>query len=572
MNHKTEQSTFNRNPIIWAKDAWFLARPYWKGPDRYRATALITIVIILNLLTVGLSVAINKWYNKFYDAIQNYDKASFYKLILVFCALAFTSIAFSVLAYYFRKILEIRWRRWLTSHYLDKWFSSKAYYKTKFLSIVSDNPDQRISEDINSFIVLLLTLSLGLMNSIVTLCSFVAILWTIVGPLKFTFDGHYIVIHGYIVWACLLYAIAGTYITFKIGKPLIKLDYQQQAYEADFRFGLMRVREHSENIAFYNGEPQEKAGLTTRFTNVVNNFVSIIYRQLKIDIFGVGYAQIAILVPFLVAAPRYFAKMIKLGDVMQISSAFGHVQGALSYFIEAYSSLSGWRAVMDRLYGFQMSIENAEKLDGLPIKTDNNYLRLDQVAINLPNGNCLAKNIKFNLDSGDSILIKGKSGSGKTTLLRTIAGLWHYANGDIYQKDNLSSIFVTQKPYLPIGTLRNAICYPLTENLPNDDKLKQLLAKCSLSNLDGWLDNSADWGSILSIGEQQRVAFCRILINKPDIIYLDEATSALDEETEELMYRLVKTELPNSVIVSVGHRSTIARWHSQILDFNKLVA
>ncbi|MCC2625035.1 MAG: transporter ATP-binding protein [Burkholderiales bacterium] len=572
MNHKHQQSTFNRNPIIWAKDAWFLAKPYWKSPDRPKAMGLLSIVITLNLLMVAMSVAINKWYSKFYDALQNLDKQAFYKLLLIFCILAFTNILISVLAYYFRKILEIRWRRWLTAYYLDKWFNSKAYYKTRFLSVISDNPDQRISDDINSFIVLVLTLTLGLMNSVVTLGSFVVILWTIVGPLKFTLWGHHIVIHGYIVWATLLYAIAGTYITFKIGKPLIKLDYQQQKYEADFRFGLVRVREHSENIAFYNGEPQEKAELSSRFTNVVNNFVSIIYRQLKIDIFGVGYAQIAILVPFLVAAPRYFAKIIKLGDVMQISNAFGHVQGALSYFIEAYSSLSGWRAVMDRLYGFLMSIEDADKLDGLQIKTDNNYLHLNQVAINLPNGNCLAKNIGFKLNSGDSILIKGKSGSGKTTLLRTIAGLWNFAQGDIYQKDNLSSIFITQKPYLPISTLRSAICYPLIDNLPDDAKIKEILAKCSLSNLDSWLDNSADWGNILSIGEQQRVAFCRILINKPDIIYLDEATSALDEETEELMYNLIKSELPNSVIVSVGHRSTIAKWHTQVLNFNELAA
>ncbi|MCC2644325.1 MAG: transporter ATP-binding protein [Burkholderiales bacterium] len=566
------QSTSNRSPLIWIKDAWFLARPYWTGPDKYKATALITVVIIFNLLMVATSVVFNKWNNAFYNTLQNFDKVKFYQLIIKFCFIAIFSITCAVLAYYFRKILEIRWRRWLTAYYLDKWFQSKAYYKTKFLSQVSDNPDQRISDDINSFIVLVMELSLGLINAIVTLCSFSVILWTLSGSLKFMLSYYHIVIPGYMLWVAILYALIGTYITFKIGRPLIKLDYQQQAYEADFRFGLMRIREHSENIAFYNGETQEKIILTNRFTNVVNNFVSIIYRQLKIDIFGIGYGRVANIFPILVAAPRYFAKVIQLGDLMQIANAFGHVQGALSYFINAYSSLSGWRATMDRLYGFLLTIENAEKLDGLNIQTNNSYLRLDKVGIKLPNGNPLAKNISFDLNSGDCLLIKGRSGSGKTTLLRTIASLWPFANGNIYQKNNLHSIFITQKPYLPIDTLKNAICYPQTQSLPNDAKINGLLVKCSLGNLNNRLNDLASWSDILSIGEQQKIAFCRILINKPDIIYLDEATSALDEETEELMYSLIKSELPQSVIVSVGHRSTIAKWHNHTLDFNKLIA
>jgi putative ATP-binding cassette transporter len=384
--------------------------------------------------------------------------------------------------------------------------------------------------------------------------------------------GYHIVIPGYMLWVAILYAIIGTYLTFKIGKPLIKLQYQQQAYEADFRFGLMHVREYSENIAFYNGEAQEKRGLINRFSHVVNNFVSTIYRQLKIDIFSIGYNQLASIFPLLVAAPRYFAKAIQLGDLMQISSAFGRVQDALSYFIGAYTSLSGWRAVMDRLYGFQMAIEHAGKLEGLAIQQNDSYLTLKQVGINLPNGKTLVHGINFHLESGDSLLIKGRSGSGKTTLLRTIAGLWHFATGDIYQKPDLSSIFITQKPYLPIGRLRNAICYPMTENFPDIEQLRELLADCSIGYFAKKLDDYADWGNTLSVGEQQRIAFCRILINKPDIIYLDEATSALDEETEELMYSLIKSKLPNSIIVSVGHRSTVAKWHNQTLDFNQLVA
>lgn len=568
MAKNIQQNTFNRNPIVWLKDAWFLARPYWKSTDKYKATALISIVIILNLLTIGASVALNKWNNKFYDALQNYDIASFYKLLAIFGIIAFSSITFAILAYYFRMILEIRWRRWLTLYYLDKWFSHKAYYKTRFLTEISDNPDQRISDDVNSFIVLFMDLSLGLLNSIVTLCSFVVILWTLVEPLKFAIGTHHIVIYGWVVWAAILYSIAGTYLTFKIGKPLIKLDYQQQVYTADFRFGLMRVREYNENIAFYNSEPGERATLVKHFEHIIGNFIAIIYRQLKIQTLDIGYRQLAVIFPILIAAPRYFAKAIKLGTLMQITNAFDHVRVSLSYFISAYISLSGWRATMDRLYGFQLAIEEAKSLHGTPIKDGATWLSLNQVEISLPNGTQLAKNISFSLNSGDSLLIQGRSGSGKTTLLRTISGLWYFARGDIYQKPGLRSMFITQKPYLPIGTLQDAICYPLLHNLPNSTQLSAVLAKCALGHLTTQLNEQANWGEILSIGEQQRVAFCRILINKPDIVYLDEATSALDEATEALMYSLLKSELPKSVIVSIGHRSTIAQWHNQILDFN----
>lgn len=562
-----------RNPIVWIKDAWHLARPYWKSNEKYKSMALISLVIIFNLLVVYMTVIFNKWSNSFYDAIQAYDKAGVFKLIYKFCWLAALYIAFQIVAYYFRKILEIRWRRWMTKYYLDNWFKAKAYYKTRFSTEECDNPDQRISADIDSFIALFMDLTLGLMNSTVSLFSFAFILWHISGAITFNAFGHHINIQGYMLYAAILYALLGTYLTFKVGRPLIKLSFQQQAYEADFRFGLMRIREHSENIALYNGEEQEKGNLLIRFNNVVNNFVSTIYRQMKIDILGVAYGQIAIIFPLLVASPRYFAKIIKLGDLMQISQAFGHVQGALSYFISSYTTLSGFRAIMDRLHGFELSINEADsfkELETKPLTNSSAYLTLENITLNLPDGKALTKNINFNLNSGDSILIKGKSGSGKTTLLRTIAGLWHYASGSIYQKPGLSTLFVGQKPYLPISNLNIAICYPKSPDPLDDELIKQLLIKCNLTHLISQLDIENDWGSLLSVGEQQRIIFCKILINKPDIIYLDEVTSALDEDTEAVMYELLKTSLPNSVIISVGHRSTIAKWHNHTLDFNQL--
>ena len=328
----------------------------------------------------------------------------------------------------------------------------------------------------------------------------------------------------------------------------------------------MRIREHAENIAFYNGEQLEESGLLHRFKNVVDNFVGIIYRQIKIDVFSVGYAQLAVIFPLIVASPRYFAKIIQLGDLMQIASAFGRVQDALSYFINSYSSLAGFRATMDRLYGFQMVINHADDLTGLPVQNGGDYLTLRNLNVNLPNGDSLLENISLCVNSGDRLLIRGKSGSGKTTLLRTIARLWHFASGDIYQKPNLTSLFIAQKPYLPIGSLKDAICYPKDANEVADLDVLQLLEECNLAHLKDSLHLSADWSSKLSVGEQQRVAFCRVLANNPDIIYLDEATSALDEETEELMYKTLVEKLPKSAIISVGHRSTIKKWHNQELN------
>ncbi|MFN8770780.1 MAG: ABC transporter ATP-binding protein/permease [Neisseriaceae bacterium] len=566
-----QQTTINQKPLTWIKDCITLAKPFWISSEKYKAISLITIIIILNLAQVWITVILNKWYNSFYTALQNYDKASFSILIIRFCFIAFIAITCGVLASLFLKFLEIKWRKWLINYYLNNWFNDKAFYKTRFLDQISDNPDQRISEDINSFIILTLSLTLGLLNSLVTLFSFIFILWNLSGNLNFSIGTEHFTIYGYLVWAALIYAIIGTYITFKIGKPLVKLDFQQQAYEAGFRYSLVRIREYNENIAFFSGENKEHHNIMYYFKLVVNNFVDIIYREMKIGIFGIGYAQIAIIFPFLVAAPKYFSKIIKLGDVMQISNAFGNVLNSLSFFVNSYSSLCGWRATMDRLIGFQRDIEEASKLTGLETKSGNNILELKNIDLHLPDGTFLAKNISFTLNSGDKLLIQGKSGCGKTSILRAIAKLWHLADGNIYQKPGVQSLFISQMPYLPIDSLAFAISYPKAQHLPDEVQLKDILIKCHLSHLIDHLYGINDWSKILSPGEQQRVAFCRILINKPDIVYLDESTSALDEETEDELYKLLTTELPNIVIVSIAHRSNLAKWHNQNLNFNTLV-
>ncbi len=373
------------------------------------------------------------------------------------------------------------------------------------------------------------------------------------------------------VWVALLYAVGGTYITFKIGRPLIKLNYQQEVVEANFRFGLMRVREYGENIAFYNGEQQEKTNLSNKFNEVVNNFIAIVFRQMKLDIFNISYSQIAIIFPMLVSAPRYFAKLIKLGDLMQISSAFGHVQGAFSFFMGAYGSLAGWRAVMDRLLGFNQALLTAVGYTGLP-KEDSpqSYLEVRDLKISLPEqDNPFLSGIYLNLAGGDRLLVKGASGCGKTTFLRSLAGLWPFVSGQILQDKHRTELFVAQRPYMPQASLRVAICYPLQENLPSDSEISAILDSCALGYLSTALDEARDWSKILSLGEQQRIAFARILVNRPDIIYLDEASSALDEAMEQRLYHLLINSLPHSAIISIGHRSTLQQWHNQELNFNQ---
>lgn len=559
-------------PIKWLKDSWYLAKPYWTSKEKWIAISLVIIVIAFSLLNVYISVLFNQWNNVFYDTLQQFNQTGFYKALIKFGYLVFFSILFQIITFAFRKMLEIRWRRWMTKQYLSNWLTDHAYYKTRFIPNAADNPDQRISQDINSFIVTSLSLTLGLISNLVSLFSFVFILWHLSGNLTFHLGGKGWVINGYMVWVALLYAIIGTYLTFKIGRPLIRLSFAQEKVEANFRFGLMRVREYGENIAFYKTEEQEDASLLKKFNNVIDNFVSIVFRQVKIDILTTGYGLIASIFPLIVAAPRYFAKTIKLGDLTQIAGAFGHVQGSLSYFVDAYGSLASWRAVMDRLIGFQSDLSIAQKLP-VVVKKDNSksYLNLQDFELRLPDQTTiLANNLNFNFNAGDRLLIRGNSGCGKTTFLKAIAGLWPFANGKIYQDFSKTELFVAQRVYLPPIGLKEAIVYPLNADSVSNEEISKYLASCSLSYLERRLNDTEDWGKTLSLGEQQRLAFARVLINKPDIVYLDEATSALDETMEAHLYQLLTKELPNSVIISVGHRSTLKEWHNQEYDFSKL--
>jgi putative ATP-binding cassette transporter len=560
----------NRNPIVWIKDCITLAKPFWQSEKRYLGYLLVSLVIILQLATVVMNVLINKWNNSFYDAIQRYDIGAFYHGIITFSIYATIYIACAILAYLLQRKLEIIWRQWLTTYYLDLWLSHKAFYKSRFLNQVNDNPDQRISDDVNSFIILSLELSLGFVTSLVNLFSFISILWGLSGIIHFTLFNHPFNLHGYMVWVAIMYSFIATYIKFKVGKPLVRLDYQEQAYEAHLRYNLVRVKENSESIAFYNGETQEKHNLTKRIQAIVDNFGKIIYRQLKLNIIEIGYQQIAMIFPLVAVAPRYFTKLIKLGDVMQITNAFSQVHGSLSYFMYSYTTLAGLRATMDRLFEFLHAVDQAKALPGLPIKSGIYPLEVNNLSITTPSGQTLTKNICFLLKSGDKLLVKGKTGCGKTTLLRSLAGMWHFASGEIKQAPNLVTLFISQKPYLPIDSLLAVVSYPSISLTANLDKVTYILNKCELGYLLPRLNDVADWSTILSLGEQQKIAFARILLNQPDIVYCDEATSALDEESESNLYQLICQELPNITIVSVAHRSSVATWHNKFLNLSTL--
>jgi putative ATP-binding cassette transporter len=553
------------------RDTWRLIKPYWTSEERFIAWLLLGAVIALTLAMVYMNVLFNYWNNDFYNALQEKDKASFWRLMGRFTMLATIYIAMAVYAFYLNQMLQIRWRRWLTDSYLDQWLSDRAYYRLQLSGNPADNPDQRISEDLKIFVEQSLDLALGFLNAVVTLGSFVGILWGLSGPLEIPYNGGQIVIPGYMVWAALLYAVVGTWLTHKIGKKLIGLNFNQQRFEADFRFGLVRFRENTEGVALYNGEKDELRSFRARFGRVVDNWWQIMRRQKILNTFTIGYNQAAIIFPFAVAGNRYFAGTLQLGGLMQISSAFGHVQGSLSWFIGAYSTFATWKATVDRLLGFHDAIENARaemrSKSGVQQSQDTESdMMIDNVSLALPDGTPLMASSSATFKPGESWLIRGPSGSGKSTLFRAIAGIWPFGGGRIRMPGNVKPLFLPQKPYLPLGSLREVMIYPARGTEFSDEQLREALSSVGLPQLAGRLDEPQNWSLQLSPGEQQRIAFARALLQQPAWLFLDEATSSLDESAEQQLYRLLKEKSPRTTIVSIGHRPSLLAFHSRVLE------
>lgn len=551
-----------------------LITPYWNSEEKKSARLYLAAIITLTIAAVYMTLLLNEWFNSFYSALQNYDSDAVYRGLLRFTGLAFAHIAFAVYSYYLQQRLALRWRKWMTKNYLAKWTGQQMYYRLEMFSQgTADNPDQRISEDINLFTARTLSFMSGLLRSATTIVCFIFVLWNLSEVLSFSAAGQEIHIYGYLVWTALAYSVLGTWITHKVGHRLVSLNYLQQKLEADFRFSMVRLRETAESVAFYNGAAKEEAFLSNRFMTLLRNTLFIIKKQKQLSWLTNSYAQIAIIFPFVVAVPRYLSQNISLGGLMQIANCFGKVQDAMSYFVDVYASLAEWQSCAERLLSFDKHIaaiekETEEKSGSLVREETHDRLRLTDVTISVPamDENKRTREIissaSCTIKSGEHVILKGPSGSGKSTLLRTLAGFWPYVKGHISMPAPSEIMFIPQKPYIPMGTSAEAASYPL--ETADEEILSPLLVECGLSHLMEKTDTEADWSHILSLGEQQKLAFVRVFLRKPKWVFLDEATSAMDEETEEKMYRLL-TALPGTTVISIGHRSTLDKWHNRVL-------
>ncbi len=550
-------------------NAWAMIGPYWFSEDRWAARGLLLAVVLLTLGMVYLTVLLNQWNNAFYSALQDKDLVAFRGQLLRVTWLIGIFIVLAVYQVYLNQMLEIRWRRWLTDRYLRAWLADGAYYRMQLVARETDNPDQRIAEDVHLLAAHTLGLFTGGLRAIVTLVTFVAILWGLSGTFTVPVGGFSLTIPGYMVWVAVLYAIAGTWLTDWLGRPLVRLNFDKQRYEADFRFSLVRFRENTEGVALYRGEPDEFRGFRERFEDVVGNWWGIMRRQKRMAYFTNAYGLGAWIVPSIVAAPRYFRGEIGLGGLMQTTQAFQQVQDALSFFIQSYKEIAAWSAVVERLAGFDRALEHVRRQStesGVRVAAGRpTHLTVEGVDLDLPDGQPLMANINLSLRQGDTVLLGGASGSGKSTLVRAIAGIWPFGRGDIHVPKGARVLFLPQRPYLPIGALRDVVSYPMPAGGVDDKTLREALEAVDLKELTGRLDEAAHWALQLSPGEQQRMAFARALVQKPDWLFLDEATSALDEATETRLYRLVRERLPETMVFSIGHRATLGPFHARRL-------
>lgn len=542
---------------------WALTRPYWVSEERGKGLVLLAAVVGLALTLVWLEVLFNTWNREFYNTFESRDQAEFFRQLGMFTLLALLFIITGVYRQYFQQMLFIEWRTWLTERYLADWLRDRAYYRLQLLDKGTDNPDQRIAEDLNIFVDLTLTLTLGLLSAVVTLVSFVGILWAISGPA--TLLG--IEIPGYMVWVALAYAVAGTWLTHLVGRRLIGINFDLQRNEANFRFALVRLRENAEGVALYRGEAGEAQNFRARFGDVVSVWWAKMLKQKQLTWFTVLYGQIAIIFPFIVASPRFFSGQMPLGGIFQIASAFGQVQGALSWFINAYGAFANWKATVDRLTSFTEALERAraeaERLDGDRVEADG--LALQQLELSLPGGRSLLAPTDLVFQPGEPVLVTGPSGSGKSTLFRAVAGIWPYWKGRITVPRGAALLFLPQKPYLPIGSLKHAACYPADAAKVADEDARAALRATGLAHFADDLAREENWAQLLSGGEQQRLAFARALLNRPDWLFMDEATASLPEEAQAELYALLPRRLPGTTFVSIGHRASLAGFHRRTL-------
>ena len=548
---------------------WRIAAPYFRSEDRLAGRALLAAVISIELSLVLINVLLNQWNNRFYNALQEKNWEGFVREIGIFCLLATLYVALAVYQLYLNQWLQIRWRRWMTSTYLGQWLHNANHYRMQLRGDAADNPDQRITDDVKLFVDQTLNISVGLLSAIVTLGSFVVILWGLSSAAPLHIFGREFAIPGYLVWGALIYAIFGTALTQWIGSPLVNLDFQQQRFEADFRFNLVRVRENSEQIALLQGESAERQRLSERFGRVVDNWYAIMRRTKRLTALTASYAQAAVVFPFILVAPAYFADKIQLGGMMQTASAFDSVQKALSFFVSTYRTLAEWRAVVARLDGFETAIKSAatqatgaSSID-IVSSTGSDKIDLEQLLVRLPNGTPLVSADSFSISGNERTLVTGPSGAGKSTLFRAIAGIWPFGSGSITIPAKATLMMLPQRPYFPVGSLKAAIVYPAEVGAFSSDRIRDVLISVGLPQLASRLEEEAHWNRMLSLGEQQRLGLARALLHAPQYLFLDEATASLDEASEAALYRLLEERLPTTTIISIGHRSTLEAFHQR---------
>jgi vitamin B12/bleomycin/antimicrobial peptide transport system ATP-binding/permease protein len=553
---------------------WRIASPYFSSEDRWPGRILLASVIAIELSIVGITVLLNEWNARFYNALQDRDWNAFVYQLGYFSVIAAAFILLAVYQLYLNQWLQIRWRRWLTQVYLKDWLAGSTHYRMQLQGDAADNPDQRIADDLAQFIQLTLTIGLQILNSTVTLGSFSFILWGLSAAAPLPLFGTTLTIPGYLVWAALIYAVFGTMLTHLIGRRLVPLNFQQQRYEADFRFNLVRVRENSEQIALLHGNDAERERLLGRFANVVGNWYALMARQKKLTFFTAGYSQAAVVFPFIMVSPAYFSNLMQLGGLMQTANAFGQVQNSLSVFVTLYRSIAEWRAVIQRLHGFEQSVAAARQLSVTPpvievTRTDKQAVSFKDLVVRLPNGVPLVNVNDVSIGVGEQVLVTGPSGTGKSTFFRALAGVWPFGQGRVELPKNARVMILPQRPYFPIATLGASVAYPAEPGEYDSGKVAELIAAVGLPALAERIDEEAHWNRMLSLGEQQRLGIARALLHAPDYLFLDEATASLDEAAEAALYRLLEARLPHATIVSIGHRATLAAFHERRLAFTQ---
>ena len=547
----------------WGKQFWMFAGGYLSPKRSIKPLLFFVLIVTLTLFSVRLSLVHSTWYNNMYTALQEFNQTVFWEQMILFCFIAGFSVAAALISYYLNQRFSINWIEWLNTELLEKWMDKRAYYKSQYIGNNLDNPDQRIQQDIQSYVKTTLSLSTGVIDAVTSMISYTILLWGLAGPM--TLLG--IEIPRAMVYLVFAYVIFTTLIAFWLGKPLIRLNFANEKLNANYRYSLIRVKEYAESIAFYAGEKVEKNRLYKQFRAVIDNMWDIVFRALKFSGFNLVVSQISVVFPLLIQVGRYFEKQIKLGDLMQTLQVFGKLHSNLSFFRNTYDSFAEYKATLDRLTGFHYSVEAAQKQSKTDITDHPTDVIFQHLSVKSPMGKILIKDLNLTLTQGHSLLIQGQSGVGKTTLLRTIAGLWSYAEGKIFCPQH-NTLFLSQRPYLPQGNLLTALYYPDTTENVDLAKITRVLEQVQLAHLQDRLEQEQDWSRILSLGEQQRLAFARLLLHKPKVAFLDEASASLDEGMEYAMYRLIREELPNTTIISVGHRSTLVPLHQQQLELH----